>query len=98
MTVSLSPLLFPLIEETQESAKTCEPLVLGYGSSAICMLENLQKGVLTLTNAIRRTSDPLLHHDLFVFYTYLCAMFSFGLRPRNRPVLPILIGSRAAIV
>jgi hypothetical protein len=87
--MTASSLLFPLSVDPKKPDETPELLrAFGYGSPLIYPKERIREGVLTLEQAILTTSDPMRHHNFYEDYTYLCAMFCFGLRPRNRPTLP----------
>jgi len=74
------------------------PMPNGYGSSIICPPDVIRKIVLTIIKNILQRNNLIARHNLFVVYTYLCAEFSLGLRPRNRPALLICYETRTAVI
>lgn len=80
--------LFPEISKNNVRSKNSSgSLPHGYGSSIICSIETLREFISAINDQINSETDLILRHNLFAVYTYLCAEFSFGLRPRNRPNL-----------
>lgn len=92
--------LFPEINKKHTGSKNSSGFLLprGYGSSIICSIETVRKFISAISDQISSETDLISRHNLFAVYTYLCAEFSFALRPRNRPNVHIDYKNSVTIV
>lgn len=70
----------------------------GYGSPIICSLELIRDALAIIKANISSRQRQVARHNLYVVYAYLCAQFSFGLRPRNRPDLLISYDTSTVVI
>ena len=57
----------------------------GYGSPKVPIFDNVRNLIICIRSAILNSNDLVIHHNLFVSYTYLCLEYGGGMRPRNTP-------------